>query len=443
LDTHKTPKAFKSRWGILPFQTDRIRIVRAGDKTDHLVEAKYLEPEVHNLMETNGVFGVRINPADLRLQVFLCGAERVTLKGTHALKYIQWGEKEGFDEGSTCAARAESGEWYDLRPRARGDVLWPMAQQYRHVVPFNNRELLANHNLFDVHAGTGVDARVLCGVLNSTLIAMHKHLFGRWAGTEGNLKTEVIDVKMLPVPDVRKASSAVAKRIRDALDTMMERRTRNLTDEFDDPARLALDDAVLALLGLTDIREREQVRSRLYAEMTTMHRAIRDKEVRANENKKRTKRGGGPSPETMASEIWESLDASLVRRFPEEFYGAEIKNAETVDLPPGKPKLYASPLMGKASLQVDGHTIELGDETRAQLALAAHESGRRGPVPIPRDPTACAEALRRYRQYAEQMRTEFAQRAAEKTASEKLAARVGAILEQRLGQVGNVDHATH
>lgn len=437
LDGHKSPKAFKSRWGILPFQTDRIRIVRSGDKTDHLVEAKYLEPEVHNLMETNGVYGIKINPADLRLQVFLCGDGRSKLKGTHALKYIQWGEREGFDHGSTCAARAASGEWYDLRPGARGDVLWPMAQQYRHLAPLNNRQLVANHNLFDVHANRGVDARVLCGVLNSTLIALHKHLFGRWAGTEGNLKTEVIDVKMIPVPDLRKATPAVAKRIRDALRDMCKRRTRNLTDEFTDPARLALDDAVLELLGIIDGAERTAIRSRLYADMTAMHRIIRGKELRANENKKRTKRGGSPSPEAMASEIWETLDPSLVRKFPEDFYGAEIKDAETVELHDGKAKLTAAPLMGKTILQMDGHIVEFDDEGRARVALAAHQCGRRGPILIPRDAHACAAALSRYREYADQLRIEFAQRAAEKTASEKLAARIGAILEQRLGQFGN------
>ena len=163
-------------------------------------------------------------------------------------------------------------------------MLWPMAQQYRHLAPFNKRQLVANHNLFDVHAGKDVDPAVLCGVLNSTLVAMQKHLFGRWAGTEGNLKTEVVDVKMMPVPDVRQATPAVAKRVRAALDAMTKRKTRNLTDEFKDPARLALDDAVLELLGLTDSAERGIVRDRLYAEMTAMHRVIRDKELRANEN---------------------------------------------------------------------------------------------------------------------------------------------------------------
>lgn len=437
LGRHQTPKEFKGRWGILPIQTDRIRVVRAGDGSDHLIEARYLEPEVHNLMETNGVHGIKIDPADLRLQVFLCGDTRAKLKHTQALKYILWGEKEGFDTGSTVKGRAsDTREWYDLTTDRRGAMFWPKAQQYRHIVPINDGQLLCNCNLYDVYP-LDVDSTVLCGVLNSTLVAMHKHLFGRWAGTEGNLKTEVVDVKMMPVPDVRQATRPVAKRISTALDAMTKRKTRNLTDEFSDPARLALDDAVLELLGLTDAAERKAIRDRLYAEMTTMHRAIRDKELRANENKKRTKRGGSPSPEAMAAEIWDALDTSLIRRFPEDFYGAEIKDAETIELHDGKAKVVLRPIMGLVELEMGSHLVELEKEQRAQLALAAHECGRRGPVMIPHDPAACSTALKHYREYAEHMRTEFHQQAAEKTASEKLAAKVLAILEKRLGQFGN------
>ncbi len=439
LDKQQTPRAFKERWGIFPFQTDNVHIVRAGDKSDHLMEARYLEPEVHNLMETNGVFGIKINRKDLRLLVFLCGEKRADLKGSHALKYIQWGEREGFDDGSTVQQRtSENREWYDLTTDRRGAVFWPKAQQYRHLAPFNDGQLLCNCNLYDVYP-LGVQPAVLCGILNSTLIAMHKHLFGRWAGTEGNLKTEVVDVKMMPVPDARNATPGVAKRIRDALGQMMKRPTRNLIDEFSDPGRRALDDAVLELLGITDARERERVRSRLYEEMTVMHRAIRDKELRANENKKRTKRGGGPTPDALASEVWDALDPSLLRRFPEDFLGAEIKDSDTIELHAGKAKVHASPLLGKAELQMDGHSVELGDEARANLALVAHESGRRGPIPVPRAPAACLESLRKYREYTQYLREEFAQLAAEKTASEKLAARVVSILEKRLGQCGNSD----
>ena len=44
LSQYKSPNDFKSRWGILPFQTDNVRIVRAGDGTDHLIGAGSWNP---------------------------------------------------------------------------------------------------------------------------------------------------------------------------------------------------------------------------------------------------------------------------------------------------------------------------------------------------------------------------------------------------------------
>ena len=434
----KTPAEFKNRWGIMPFQTDRVRVVRAGDKSDHLLEAKFLEPEVHNLMENNGVYGIRIDPAEVRLSVFVCSDSRNVLKNSHALQYIRWGEKEGFDKGSTVHSRtSETREWYDLRPGLRGDLFWPMAQQYRHLVPLNEKKLIANHNLFDVHARAGVDSIVLCGVLNSSLVAMHKHLFGRWAGTEGNLKTEVVDVKMMIVPDVRLAGKAVSKRISVALEQMAARHTRNLVDEFTDPARQALDDAVLELLGIGTQSERKIVRERIYDSMTTMHQVVRAKELRANENKKRNKRGGSPSAESLAREIWDSLDPSLLRRFPEDFYGAEGKSSEKIELHDGNARVVNRPIMDMVELEMGSHVVDMRTERRAELALLAHQIGRRGIIQVPKDSAPCASAITRYRVYEEHMRTEFAQRAAEKTASEKLGAKIRALLEKRLNRLGN------
>jgi hypothetical protein len=44
-------------------------------------------------------------------------------------------------------------------------------------------------------------------------VALFKTYYGRFAGTEGNLKTEVVDVKLLPVPDLRYASEAIYEKI--------------------------------------------------------------------------------------------------------------------------------------------------------------------------------------------------------------------------------------
>jgi hypothetical protein len=77
-----------------------------------------------------------------------------------------------------------------------------MSQQYRHVIPANPDNLICNHNLFDLYPVglSAEDALALQAIVNSTLIANFKTFYGRYAGTEGNLKTEVVDVTSSKFP---------------------------------------------------------------------------------------------------------------------------------------------------------------------------------------------------------------------------------------------------
>ena len=51
LDAIPDPQEFQDRWGVSRKDTRRIRIVRDGANVEHLVEKRFLEPELHSLME--------------------------------------------------------------------------------------------------------------------------------------------------------------------------------------------------------------------------------------------------------------------------------------------------------------------------------------------------------------------------------------------------------
>jgi hypothetical protein len=215
----------------------RVRLIEAGDGTAHPIEAAYLAPEVHSLMNVKRPV-VRADELD-RL-ILLVSAPMSDLKGTHVLKYLRYGEHNAFaskkskavpvPERSTCAARHR---WYDLTGAKPGAFFWPMAQQYRHVIPANPERLICNHNLFDVHPCdlSATEILALQAIANSTLVANFKTFYGRYAGTEGNLKTEVVDVNLLEIPDPRHATAAVAAKLRDAFGRLCQRDTRPLVEE--------------------------------------------------------------------------------------------------------------------------------------------------------------------------------------------------------------------
>ena len=108
-----------------------------------------------------------------------------------------------------------------------------MSQQYRHIIPSNPDRLTCTHNLFDLHPLTtdSLAARALTPILNSTLVALIKPFYGRYVGTEGNLKTEVVDALLLEIPDPRSISEEIVIRLEKALESMQKRKVTHLVEE--------------------------------------------------------------------------------------------------------------------------------------------------------------------------------------------------------------------
>ena len=114
-------------------ESGKVRIVRAGDNPLHPIEADYLRPEVHSLMQVDRPV---VRAADTDRVVLWVNKELRELSGTLVAKYIRWGAKETFaskkskavpvPERSTVAARPR---WYDLTGGKIGVAFWPKAQK--------------------------------------------------------------------------------------------------------------------------------------------------------------------------------------------------------------------------------------------------------------------------------------------------------------------------
>jgi hypothetical protein len=343
------------------------------------------------------------------------------LKGTHVLKYIKWGELEGFDQGSTVAQRAASRQWYDLKPRERGQVAWPKSQQYRHVIAANPKGIVLNCNLYEVY-NRKWNRAAFAGILNSTFVALSKHQFGRFMGREGNLKTEIVDVEMMLVPHPQYCTEATQRRIESALDKMKRRESAPLPEEFALDDRQALDDAVLETLGLENPTERLAVRDELYQEMSRLYHEIRSAEVVMQKFRRETSRRDRASPHTIAEEIWEEFDKAELRSFPGDFI-PDGEPVETVTLPAGKPNVLDD-LFHKATLQVNGNLVKFDSKTRAEFAAKAVELGHYGETAIPKADRACERALESYRRYEAQMDAKFKELAEERSADPETQSRI-------------------
>ncbi|GFP21529.1 hypothetical protein HKBW3S06_00756, partial [Candidatus Hakubella thermalkaliphila] len=84
---------------------------------------------------------ISVDPQDLSHRVLLIHKDKEELKGTNVLKYIEWGESQGFRERPTCASRER---WYDLGHWKPRRLLCPERFNDRFLLLENSRHVLEN-----------------------------------------------------------------------------------------------------------------------------------------------------------------------------------------------------------------------------------------------------------------------------------------------------------
>jgi hypothetical protein len=171
------------------------------------IEDEFLIPVVKSPRECKGIL---INPDNLKYRLFICNKKKDELKGTNALKYIEWGEKEkiiikqgtnkgkaiiGFQNISTIKGRKR---WWDLGKHTPSNFLWTMTYRERFFV-IANTGFLADARMYDMYCDNYVG--VLC---NSTITLLQLELMARgYGGGGGPVDVKVYEVKNLLLPDLK------------------------------------------------------------------------------------------------------------------------------------------------------------------------------------------------------------------------------------------------
>jgi hypothetical protein len=448
-------------------ESGEVKLILAGDGTVHPIESRYLAPEVHSLMKVTRPV---VHADELDRLILLVSEPLNSLKGTYVAKYLRYGETHTFAskkskavpvaKRSTCAARVP---WYDLTYTTPGVLFWPMAQQYRHIAPANPDGLVCNHNLFDIHPrGLSRDeTEVLGAMLNSTMIANFKTFYGRYAGTEGNLKTEVVDVNLIEVPDPRGATPAVIKKLHAAFEKLCSRdvspmvekefmdchsseRARKLAekpiglpDELTKSDRRELDLAVFELLGVANPKEREKLCDELYYATSAHFRQIRVTEIQKQEQRGRTE-GREFMADELAADIWDGLAED--EKTPIAAWMAQhVSEGLEFVIPEGTPSLPDASDMLEANTVhfAQGRdsnrrlTIEkLNCPTRGHAELVAHIAslGIHGQIILPSTEKDAVAQFRTLMKRVEQIQERAVELAASRTSDEQRAHDVASLL---------------
>lgn len=362
--------------------------------------------------------------------ILLVSEPKSKLKGTHLLKYIEWGESKGWHKGATCAARVtETREWYDLTGHRRAAALWPKERQYRHIAPANPESLIANCRLYEIYPSDGNDDPNLWGgILNSSWVLLSSLQYGRPVGNEGNWSTMVVDANLMLVPNPNQAIPKVCKGVaqafhvlkdRPAMQFLSERRLRRMAfaksgresdlqalsdlSELNMADRRTLDDAVLEMLGVKSQRERDGLISGLYAYLGDFFEGIRQKEEKAIANKNKAKRKAAFSPAELAAQILTEIkdnQGQLLRSYAD--FVDMSRPFSTFDLPTtGVPEIHEDMFAPQGSVRfMKGrkqiYMLPTKTPEQAALVVVIATYGGRGLTQVPLDPKDCESLKKRY-----------------------------------------------
>jgi len=325
---------------------------------------------------------ILIDPKSLKYRVLLIHKDKSQLRGTNILKYIEWGESQGFHQRPTCSSRQK---WYEL-PEIKAELIWIKGIWDRHFIPTAKIELPIDQQLYAVQLNSKLLRDILAALLNSTYFAIFQELIGRVTFGEGILWIAVYELNQLQIPDPRKITKknstnllkSFCKLAQREIGTIFEEIGANTPEEVSlekiKPDRRELDKIVMGeILGLNEEEQLEVYRAVIDLVKSRIEKA---KTVERNEKKK------GINLEQLAEDIIKEINLKPLPNFPDDYLN-DLEIAETKNLPSGRKVTIENTLEG-IWLNIDEERIKCSSMEEAKYLRWVALTGKKE-VPIPSD----------------------------------------------------------
>ena len=209
------------------------------------IERRFLRPLVKSARDCEGIV---INPAALRHRLFVCRASKADLKGTNALRYIQWGEGEKFHKRASVVARPL---WYSLPEQSPFDCLLLRFRHERVWTPVNESPaVIGGDTMFVARYRDGRAAYQANCYANSTLFAFFAEILARVNFGEGIAVTNGPELADIPFPSIWTLLEIGEDEL-SAFELLKSRPVKPIREEMKMSDRRELDAPFFAALGLT------------------------------------------------------------------------------------------------------------------------------------------------------------------------------------------------
>jgi len=309
-----------------------------------------------------------VNPQDLKYRVLLIHKDKKDLKGTNMLKYIEYGERQGFNERPTCAARRR---WYDVGVQEIPAVLWFKAFNDRILAPQIKEGYNSSDRFYALYIKNRFSSKILSAYLNSTISYLFVELNGRVTLGEGALDNMTYETALLNIispklfdkhkDKISKAFSQLSSReIGSVFSEIGAQNPDEVSLEKVKPDRRELDKIIMGeILGLSDSEQIEVYKAIIHL--------VKSRIEKAKSVKKKSKQKG-PNVEAIAERI---IAEALIKL--EKFPNEKKENAKEIILPKGAPEK-GSDLKG-FFIKINGEKIRCKSIAEAEFIFFAALNG--------------------------------------------------------------------
>jgi type I restriction-modification system DNA methylase subunit len=357
------------------------------DIETHKIEEEFIKgPVVYSPRE---VRGLEVDKSKLKKYLFYCNKSKNELRGSNAIKYIEYGENSRVNRASSFARKGD--DWYILSDVFEAPCSLTYARHdelYR--VPYNPDGLIVNDNLYYVLPFEGIDNELLNIALNHILTILGVELGGRLNLGEGALKIQVYEFEDVLIPFIFQLPKKERQEIKKAYLPLKRRPLRKIYGEIKSPDRRAFDETVLKALDL----DPDKYLDRLYEGVERLvTERIQLGKMRAKIKKSRVVRDLSKVKE-------EVLRGFSFRPFPEDFVGDrkpdEYKHVGVTNGPYSPGGFF----MGKYDvLNVRGELMYQADsELEARFVIYSHKPDTYS-LQIPVEPQVIQNAVVEYERY--------------------------------------------
>ncbi len=205
------------------------------------IEDEFLAPVLRRPRECERIL---LSPSDFQYKVFLCPREKSALKGTSALEYIKFGERNKHHELPTCAARRY---WYNLGNPRPIHIAAKMTTKYRHYFPVSRKSILVDNRFYEMSPKNST-VEQLAASLNASIVPIWLENSGRTYGGGGG----PLDIKVYELKDAMMLNPALVDQKFDFWkQAILRRPVLHIWKEIELSDRKEYDEQFFDILGLT------------------------------------------------------------------------------------------------------------------------------------------------------------------------------------------------